>query len=159
MRTQNAPDSQACDINVMIPEGGMKKYTLSKLNRLKGTAIEDKAIVIESDCQLDVAAYNSDTFSNDGFLVLPSTSLGTEYRVVAYYPATLSTVMSVVPLSGATVTIQLPVHNNNPSSNPTVRNPATNTSVFAGQSFSVNLAQYQAMQVRLHLRLIKIGVS
>lgn len=75
--------------------------------------------------------------------------IGREYRAISYYPTTLGSVMSVIAVDSTTVTIELPTHGNNPASNPTIRHPVTNVTVNAGQSFSVAMDQYQAMQVSL----------
>lgn len=76
MRTPNMNAQAACDILINIPEGGMKQFVLPKEYRQSGNSKANKTVVIETSCGVDVAAFNKDTFSSDGFMALPATALG-----------------------------------------------------------------------------------
>lgn len=76
--------------------------------------------------------------------------LGTEYRPISYYPATLGTVFSVIATAPAQVNVQLPIHAGNPEPADVIHPSDETTSVSAGSSFSVDLAEYESFQVRWH---------
>lgn len=65
-----------CDVNVQIAEGAVRRFALSDWFRLTGNELNNKAVLIESSCALDVVGYNQDRFSNDAFMVFPTTQLG-----------------------------------------------------------------------------------
>lgn len=73
---------------------------------------------------------------------------------MSYYPTTIGSVISVIAVNATTVSVRLPTHGNNPSSNPTVRHPVTGHTFNAGQTFQVSMTQYQAMQVSIIILII-----
>ena len=75
----------ACDVIVNIPEGGVTQFMLPRDYRQSGNSKANKTIVIESSCDTNIAAFNRDTFSSDGFLSLPTTALGESTRSSTVY--------------------------------------------------------------------------
>ncbi|XP_067944687.1 uncharacterized protein [Watersipora subatra] len=144
LRTPNARAEIACDSNTVLTPDSFQRFTLQDWFKPIGTSMSDMSVLVESTCPVSVVAYNMDKFSADAFMVLPRDMLGDEYRTMSFYPVTLGSMLSVVAAESATVQVTIPNHIGN---SPRVRHPMTNVSYSGGQSFTVALAQFQAMQL------------
>lgn len=76
LTTPGAPNYLNCDISVPLTEGTMQRFVLPENYKLTGSDVFNKTVLVDSTCPIDVAAYNVDRFSNDAFLVLPTSKLG-----------------------------------------------------------------------------------
>lgn len=83
----------AADVAVysgVVPAGGLVEIDLSSATQLNGSGLSNAAYRVRTDAPVTVHQFNPPNnlvqgYSNDASLLLPSNTLGTEYRVMAYY--------------------------------------------------------------------------
>jgi hypothetical protein len=73
------------NIQITLTPGVVEQVLIPKKYRLVGSQIEGKGILIQSDDNIVVFGLNKQWYSTDGFVSIPTDSLGTEYYTVAYY--------------------------------------------------------------------------
>ena len=73
------------NIQITLTPGVVEQVLIPKIFRLVGSQIEGKGILIQSDDDIVVFGLNKQYRSTDGFVSIPTDSLGTEYYTVAYY--------------------------------------------------------------------------
>ena len=106
------------------------------------TAHNANAYFIISD-EVVITGMNHEFHSNDGFLALPTSSLGLQYYAVAYSPPTIGTQLSIAALYNNTkITVMM-------ANNPTVSVEFPLGRLRrGGESLTITLNSLEALQVR-----------
>lgn len=96
-----------------VSAGTVAKFEIDPNMRLTGTAKGNKGILVESSADIVVFGVNMEAYSNDGFLAIPTDSLGVDYYAVCYTPATRNCVIGVAATQNDTeLVIQFPSSRN-----------------------------------------------
>lgn len=92
-----------------IPAHTVGKYNIDYRLKLSDDALETKAILINATDEINVYGVNTEAFSSDGFLAIPTDSLGKEHYTISYTPATTNCVIGLAGIEdGTRVTIRFP---------------------------------------------------
>ena len=132
------------NIQITLTPGVVEQVLIPKKFRLVGSQIEGKGILIQSDDNIVVFGVNKQYRSTDGFVSIPTDSLGTEYYTVAYYrPYRISEFAICGVEDSTTVSIML-------ASCANCRGlQFQSVSYSAGQTISVQLDRCQCVQIQI----------
>ena len=86
----------AIDTSFSINAGQVKKLMFSNKLRLVGTEMSEKGILVKASDEVVIYGFNKESYSNDGFLGLPTDVLGKEYYAVCATPKKFYSLMLVV---------------------------------------------------------------
>ena len=131
-----------------VQEGFAQDIPLPPALRLIGSSAEPKGVLIQASDEVVVYGINKDTFSNDGFLALPTNVLGKRYFAVTFYPSTMRCQIGVVGVHDQTVvTLKFPRYRATSGEEPVVVTFGGKT-YRSGDKLTVNLNRLDAFQVQ-----------
>ncbi|KAK3106926.1 hypothetical protein FSP39_003170 [Pinctada imbricata] len=122
--------------------GEVKQLTISRDFRLSGTEMTEKGILIKATDDIVIYGINKETYSNDGFLGLPTDVLGKEYFAASYGPATIYCLILIIGIHDDTeVNIKL-------SGNQDVSVTYNGVTYYKEQSMIVKINRYTTFQIK-----------
>ena len=129
-----------------LAPGEVRLFTLPSNFRIRGTGIDKKAVLIRADKPVSVFGYNKETYTNDAFLAFPISSLGTEYRAVVWGSGVNFNQIAVVAAE-ADAQVKFTLPNRMYDELPLMVTWEYETYA-NGESFTVDLKQYETMQIQ-----------
>lgn len=134
--------SPSIDESFTVKAGEVKQIIVSKNFKASGTGKEGKAIHITADDDIVVYGVNKEKYSVDGYLALPVSEMGYEYRTVNMAPALVAAEIGIVGiLDGTTVELTFPTG----QSVSVVYNGQT---YYGDDTLSVSLDRFDTFQVK-----------
>lgn len=136
-------DSNLGNQTYVIHQGKPLTINISAQLRMEGTRLARKGIQISSSDDVVVHGMNRDQYSADGFLSLPTKSLGKDYYVMSYAPPTKNTEFGIVATQDLTeVSITLPKGRSN------IRVEYSGNVFGNGDSIILSMAKFNTFQVQ-----------